>query len=141
MGAGGLTSHLAAGPVNLPTLHSGDMFQTIHHDHVLSARSLPEVTPNRHLMVGGSERALPVHTGDSQEVYRNLKSLSFRAPLFGKFSPHKVDVKTNTKYCNEEIMKRWQKERETTNSGIREDKNAASNEDPWNGNIRRTQTL
>ena len=146
MGAGGLTSHLAAGPVSLPTLRepSKDMFQTAH-EHALSARSLPEVSPYRHLK-GGSERVLSVHARDSPDVHRNLKSLSFRAPIFGKHSPEKIDMKSNTKYCNEEIMKGWLKDKdgvpgENAIFPISDDEHATADEDSWNGTIRRTQSL
>ena len=147
MGAGGLTSIIAAGPI---CPHETAKMNGMHltADQVLSARSLPELSPLKNLK-GGSERVLHSHGRDIADVHRNLKSLSFRAPIFGKPSLEKVDGKINSKYCNDEIVKGWLKARDATepSSAIGVCPNVDSEEhrgddlDSWNGVIRRTQSL
>ena len=149
MGAGGLTSHLAAGPVNMS---KKDLFQKDSSqldqptaDRALSTRSLPSVSPYKHLK-GGSERVMSVHARDPSDAHINLKSLSFRAPLFGRNAPQKVDGKTNSKYCNEEIVKSWMKDRdghevETGTEAFPVSEDHGGNDSDWNGTIRRTQSF
>ncbi len=148
MGAGGLTSIIAAGPI-CPNETAKMHGMQLSADQALSARSLPELSPHKHLK-GGSERVLPSHGRDIADAQRHLKSLSFRAPIFGKPSLEKVDAKINSKYCNDEIVKGWLKARDSTEEpgstngefpGADSEEHRGDDLGSWNGIIRRTQSL
>ena len=148
MGAGGLTSLIAAGPI-CPNRTAKTNGMQLSADQALSARSLPELSCTH--LKGGSERVMLSQGRDMLDANQHLKSLSyFRAPIFGKPSLEKVDAKLNSKYCNDEIVKGWLNVRDSneepgSTDGIcpRVDPEDLRGVDPdnWNGIIRRTQSL